>query len=152
MFIFSNQFNNIAINSIIDYQRHLGTRWSIILATMEITAYPLGAIALIIRIIGNFHEFESAWKKRAISLVEVSGALLILAVTTYIGVVYLKWIVYWHWYGFFEMPYIFILPLIIFLAFQIGSSSLKGKMLKKKDQDKKGNSVNSRDVYSSIAN
>jgi len=42
--------------------------------------------------------------------------------------------------------------LILFLVFQIGSTSLKGKTMKNKKDDNKGSSVNSRDVYSSIAN
>ena len=152
MFIFTWGFYNIAYDSIIDYQRQLGVRWSIILATMEITTYPLGAIALIIRITGNLHEFKPALKKRATSLVELSGVLLILALTAFIGVQYLKWIVYYGWYGFYEMPYMIFLPILIFLAFQVASSSLKGKMLKKNNPGKGGNSVNSRDIYSSIAN
>jgi uncharacterized integral membrane protein len=138
--------------SIIDYQRHLGVRWSIILATMEITAYPLGAIALIIRILGNIFEFKPVWKKRAIGLIEMSGILLVLAITAFMGVEYLKWIVINHWYFNFYIPYLIFLPLILFLAFQIGSLSIKGKMAKKNHQDKKGSSVKSRDIYSSIAN
>jgi hypothetical protein len=151
-FILTNGFNNIITSSIIVYQAHLGTRWSIILVTMEITAYPLGAIALIIRIIGDFHEFKPAWKKRAIGLVEQSGVLLVLAITALMGVEYLKVIGYYHWFGNFTLLYAMLIPLIIFLAFQIGSSSSKGKMMKENSQKKKGNSINSRDVYSSIAN
>ncbi|MDH4213635.1 MAG: hypothetical protein OEV85_06910 [Candidatus Thorarchaeota archaeon] len=151
-FLLNNGIYNIVTYSIIDYQRHLGTRWSLILATMQIGAYPIGAIALITRIIGNIHEFRAVWKRRAISLVEQSGVLLFLAITAFAGVEYLRVIVYHHWFGGFIMMSAMIMPLIIFLAFQIGSSSLKGKMMKKHNHDKKGNSVKSRDVYSSIAN
>jgi len=151
-FLLNNGIYNILTYSIIDYQRHLGTRWSIILATMQIAAYPIGAIALITRIIGNIHEFRPVWKRRAISLVEQSGVLLVLAITAFAGVEYLRVIVYYHWFGGFIMMSAMIVPLIIFLAFQIGSSSLKGKMMKKHNHDKKGNSVKSRDVYGSIAN
>ncbi|PNX51323.1 MAG: hypothetical protein BV458_11675, partial [Thermoplasmata archaeon M9B2D] len=146
MFIFTWGFYNIAHTSIINYQRHLGVRWSIILATMEIAAYPLGAVALIFRITGNIHEFRPALKKRATSLVELSGVLLILALTALLGVQYLKWIADSGWYGFYEIPYMIFLPILIFLAFQVASSSLKGKMLKKSNPDKRGNSVNSRDI------
>jgi hypothetical protein len=152
LFIFGNGFNNIIINSITDYQRHLGVRWSIILATMEISVYPLGAIALIIRIIGDFHEFEPVWKKRAIGLIEQSGVLLLLAITALIGVQYLKWIVIYRWFSSFFMFYIIFLVPVLFLAFQVGSSSLKGKIMRETDPKKRGDSVNSHDVYSSIAN
>jgi len=119
---------------------------------MQIAAYPIGAIALITRIIGNIHEFRAVWKRRAISLVEQSGVLLVLTITAFAGVEYLRVIVYHHWFSSFNMMSAMIVPLIIFLAFQIGSSSLKGKMMKKHNHDKKGNSVKSRDVYGSIAN
>ncbi len=151
-FLLNSGMFNILTYSIIDYQRHLGTRWSIILATMQIAAYPIGAIALITRIIGNIHEFRAVWKRRAISLVEQSGVLLVLTITAFAGVEYLRVIVYHHWFSSFNMMSAMIVPLIIFLAFQIGSSSLKGKMMKKHNHDKKGNSVKSRDVYGSIAN
>jgi hypothetical protein len=152
MFMLSPNISNIVLDSIINYQRHLGVRWSIILATMEITAYPLGAIALTIRIFGNIHEFRPVWKKRAIALTEQSGVLVVLGLTALSGAEYLKLSFIYHWYGNFEMLYMIFLPLILFLAFQVGSSSLKGRTMKKKNNDNKGSSVNSRDVYSSIAN
>jgi hypothetical protein len=140
------------IDYIILYQRHLGFRWAMIFELMQIIVLPLATIALSFRIFGDILEFRLSWKKKANGLIEQSSVLLVIAIAVFIGIEYLQWIAIYHWYGAFFMSYLIFLPLMLFLAFQIGSSSLKGKLNESNGNDSGGISVKSNNVYSSIAN
>ena len=150
--ILVNGIGNNVMDNIINYQRQLGARWGIILAWMQIVAMPLAAIALIIRILGDILEFRPIWKKRAVGLIEQSSVLLVLAIAVFSGAEYIMWIAFYHWYSYFYMSYMIFLPVVLFLAFQIGSSSLKGKMMKRSNQDPKCKSLKSHNVYSGASN
>jgi hypothetical protein len=134
------------------YQKHLGGRWATILGATEIAAMPLIVIALLFRITGDIAEFRVKWKQKADSLIEQSSALLIIGITAFVGIQYLRWIALDHWYSSFLVLYVVSLPLVFFLAFQIATSSLKGKMKKATGADSGRKSVKSNSVYSSIAN
>jgi len=151
-FILASGLDNIALYRIIDYQRHLGMQWGFILATMELVAFSLGAIALLVRILGNVHEFRQIWKKRAVGLIEQSGVLLVLTLATYSSAEYLKLQVIYGWYSNFYALYMIFLALVLFLAFQIGSSSLKGEMMRRNDQDPRIKSLKTHSVYIGASN
>jgi hypothetical protein len=107
---------------------------------------------LIIRILGDIHEFRPIWKKGAVGLIEQSGVLLVLTLAAYSSAEYLKQQVIYNWHVSFHALYIIFLALILFLAFQIGSSSLKGEEMRRNNQDPKIMSLKSESVYSGASN
>jgi hypothetical protein len=150
--IFANILNNNIENEILFNQRNLGVRWGIILTVMQIIGLPLAAIGLFVRIIGDIHDFRPKWKKRAVGLIEQSGVLLVLAIAVFSGSEFLQYLSIYHWYSNFMMGYLIFLPLVLVLSFQIGISSLKGKILNGNCESPGGKLVKSNNMYSSIAN
>jgi hypothetical protein len=139
-------------NEILIYQRHLGITWGIILELMQIVSFPLMAFGLLFRIIGDILEFRPSGKRRAIGLVEQSGVLLVLGMSVFSGSEFLYYVASFHYYYSFSVPYLILLPIVLFLSFQIGSSSLKAKISKGNRENHGGKSIKSNNVYSRIAN
>ena len=138
------------------YDDYLGIQWSNILVFMQIIAFPLVTIGLFLRVVGDLYEFKTDLKKRATSLIEESGVFLLLALSLYVNAEYLRlkylYFLYYSsfWYSQFVMLYVLVSPLIFLLAFQVSSSSLKGKLMNRNNQNRANNK--SSQTYSAIAN
>ncbi len=138
------------IEKLVIYEGYISTHWSHILILMQIVAFPLIAVGLFIRIVGDIYEFKAKWKRSAVSLIEESGVFIILALTLFINAGFIEYIALYDWYSGFLNQYALILPLILLIAFQISSSSLKGKLLRRSGQKQENHKTSN--VYTSIAN
>jgi hypothetical protein len=150
--VFIDVFYSNIFNEILIFQRHLGIRWAMISELMQIVTFPLIAIGLIFRIIGDILEFRSSSKERATGLIEQSAILIILGLTIFSASEFLFYIAITHFYSSFFMSDVILLPVVMFLSFQFGSSSLKGKISKVNGKSQSGKSIKSNNVFSSIAN
>jgi len=133
------------------YQEHLSSfLLAYVLATLELVQAILLSLGFLFRIFGDSMEFVSVWKRRAISWIKQSGILLITSITILVAIDYYKHIVLDAWYLQYEIIYWVFIPFMIFLSFQVSTSSLKLRLEKEKESPKKTkDSVN---VNQSIAN
>ena len=138
------------VNMFMIYDQQIGFRWSNILILMQLIPFPLIAIGLFLRVVGDIYEMQRKWKRTSISLIEESGVFILIALTLYITSEYLWNIAFQGYYSIFLFQYSLVFLLIALLAFQISSSSLKGRILKRKDRECIDNK--SRQIYDSIAN
>lgn len=142
------------ISNIVDmfytYEQQIGSQWSYTLVIMQLIPFPLITIGLFLRVVGDLYELQRKWKQTAVSLIEESGVFLLLALTLYASSEYLRFVSLQPWYPTFLYQYALVYSIIALLAFQIASSSLKGRILKRKEQERMRNKA--RQIFDSIAN
>lgn len=136
--------------TIVHYQELLGSlQLGYLLGIMEIIPFVLISIGLVFRLFGDGMEFATSWKRGANRWIEQSGILLIVTLTIMSGVEYFKHNIMTQWYG-YSLYYPLYWLFVAFFAFQVETSSLKLKLMKKGNHDTK--TPESKDVSHNIAN
>lgn len=146
-FIFFN-LGHIFKYNIIYYQEELDSfQLGYIVGIMEGIPSFIICVGLTFRLFGDAMEFTIKWKRGATRWIKLSGILLVFSFSIIGAVDYFKYITMSYWY---DATYWLFLPLVLFFAFQVGTSSIKLKMMKRGNHNLK--TLNPKDTNYSIAN